>query len=48
MYAELFCDINQAILREKQFKGWSRKKKEALFLSDWEQIKQLMKGRKRN
>jgi putative endonuclease len=30
VYFEKFIDIIQAIAREKQLKGWSRKKKEAL------------------
>ncbi len=38
-----FQDINQAIAWEKQLKGWSRKKKEALFKEDWEEIKRLAK-----
>ena len=42
-YFERFQDVLQAIAFEKQVKGWSRKKKEALFNSDWEQIKKLAK-----
>jgi putative endonuclease len=34
----------QAIAWEKQIKGWSRKKKEALFNEDWEEIKKLAKN----
>jgi putative endonuclease len=45
MYWEKFADINQAISWEKQLKGWSRKKKEALFKGDWEQIVLLSKNR---
>ena len=30
VYYELFSDINQAIEREKQLKGWKREKKEEL------------------
>ena len=33
-YLEEFDDINEAIDREKQIKGWSRKKKEALIRDD--------------
>ncbi len=40
-YFERFTDINQAIDWEKQLKGWSRKKKEALFEQDWDTIKKL-------
>jgi putative endonuclease len=39
-----FTDINQAITWEKQIKGWSRKKKEALFNEDWDKIKELAKS----
>lgn len=43
-YYETTHDIKQAILREKQLKGWSRKKKEALFREDWEELKELSKS----
>jgi putative endonuclease len=39
IYYERFEDINQAIDREKQLKGWTRKKKEDLINTinpDWE------------
>ena len=35
-YFETFADVNQAIAKEKQLKGWSRKKKEALFQEDYD------------
>jgi putative endonuclease len=34
-----FNDVNQAILFEKQVKGWSRKKKEAIIYDKWEDLK---------
>lgn len=43
-YSQRFQDITQAIEFEKQIKGWSRKKKEALFNEDWETIKRLAKS----
>ncbi len=43
-YYETTHDIKQAILREKQLKGWSRKKKETLFKEDWEELKRLSKS----
>ncbi len=43
-YAEHFHNINQAIEWEKQLKGWSRKKKEALFKEDWSTIIDLAKN----
>lgn len=43
-YYETTNDIKQAILREKQLKGWSRKKKEALFIEDWNELIWLSKS----
>ena len=40
-FAQEFQDINEAIAREKQIKGWSRKKKQALIAGDFEKLKQL-------
>lgn len=39
--------IEQAIEFEKQLKGWSRKKKEALFNEDWDEIKRLSNLKKK-
>ena len=44
-FSQWFQDINQAIEFEKQVKGWSRKKKEALFIEDWEEVKILSKSK---
>lgn len=44
-YFQRFQNINDAIAFEKQVKGWSRKKKEALFNEDWEEIKKLAKSK---
>ncbi|MDQ7949408.1 MAG: GIY-YIG nuclease family protein [Pedobacter sp.] len=41
MYVGHFVDINTAIAFEKQVKGWSRKKKEALFEENWTEIVRL-------
>ncbi len=43
-YSIHHTDIRQAMEWEKQIKGWSRKKKEALFNEDWEKIKRLAKN----
>ncbi len=43
-YFENCADIKQAILYEKQLKGWSRKKKQALFKEDYEELKRLSKS----
>jgi putative endonuclease len=37
-YYEPFNNIKQAIAREKQIKGWSRRKKQALILQDWDKL----------
>jgi putative endonuclease len=44
-YCEHFFQIEQAISWEKKLKGWSRKKKEALFRDDWQEIKRLARNR---
>ncbi|WP_163397568.1 GIY-YIG nuclease family protein [Flavobacterium fluviatile] len=36
-----FNEVNQAISFEKQVKGWSRKKKEAIINDKWEDLKKL-------
>ncbi len=38
-----FNDINQAIAFEKQLKGWSRAKKEAIINGEWEKLPNLAK-----
>ena len=45
-YFERFTDVLQAIAREKQLKGWSKKKKEALFNEDYELLKELSKSKR--
>jgi putative endonuclease len=44
-YFEHFTDVKQAIAREKQLKGWSRRKKEALFNEDYHLLKELSKAK---
>ena len=41
VWAEHFPDITDAIAAERQIKGWSRPKKEALIRGDYERIKLL-------
>nr|WP_295932088.1 GIY-YIG nuclease family protein [uncultured Dyadobacter sp.] len=36
-----FKNVNQAIAFEKQVKGWSRKKKEAIIAGQWDDLKIL-------
>jgi putative endonuclease len=45
VYIEECIDPMEAIRREKQLKGWSRAKKEALICGDWESLKELSKNR---
>ncbi len=40
-FIEQFNDINQAIAREKQIKGWTRRKKEALMAHDFNRLVEL-------
>ena len=46
VWAEHFPDITDAIAVERQIKGWSRMKKEALIRGDFAQIKALASRRK--
>ena len=41
VYYEQFMDINQAIAFEKQLKGWTRKKKEAVINDNWDKLIEL-------
>jgi putative endonuclease len=41
VWSDMTFDINQAIELEKQIKGWSRAKKEALIKEDWKRIVEL-------
>jgi len=41
VWFENYNDINQAIEKEKQIKGWSRKKKEALINNDFDLLLEL-------
>lgn len=41
VFSTEFNDVNQAISFEKQVKGWSRKKKEAIINDRWEDLKKL-------
>jgi predicted GIY-YIG superfamily endonuclease len=43
-YAEVFDTRDEAFRRERQIKGWSRAKKEALAREDWPELKRLAKA----
>jgi len=47
-FYEHFTDVNQAIAREKQLKGWGRKKKEALFEQDFILLAELSRSKQIN
>ena len=46
VFIEEFSDPHVAFAKEKQIKGWSRKKKEALIKGEWEELKRLSKSKK--
>ena len=39
-----FTNVNLAIEKEKQLKGWSRRKKQALIEEDWDKLIQYSKN----
>ncbi len=41
VFSQKFAEPNEAIRAEKQIKGWSRKKKEALIQRNWQRLKEL-------
>lgn len=45
IFFEEFTNVFDAIEREKQIKGWSRRKKEALIKGDWSKIIDYSKSR---
>ncbi len=45
VWSEYFDRITDGIAAERQIKGWSRAKKEALIRSDWKEISQLARRR---
>jgi predicted GIY-YIG superfamily endonuclease len=45
VFAEAFPSEQQASLRERQVRGWSRAKKEALIRGDWDALVRLSRAR---
>jgi putative endonuclease len=45
VWSEHFERITDAIAAERQIKGWSRAKKEALAKGEWQRVQQLAKRR---
>lgn len=48
LFSEHFDRVTDAIAFERQVKGWTRAKKEALIRRDWELLSQLARSRKPN
>jgi putative endonuclease len=44
-FSQEFPSRIEALVSERQIKGWSRKKKEALIRDDWEEITRLAKSK---
>ena len=47
VFSERFSDINQAINFEKQIKGWSRAKKQALIRGEFDAIHEIVKAERK-
>ena len=45
VFSSEFIDVTLAISFEKQVKGWSRKKKEAIIRGDWNLLPELSKNK---
>jgi putative endonuclease len=48
VYAQHFETITDAIAAERQVKGWSRAKKEAMIRGEWDRLPELAKRRKQS
>ena len=44
VFAEEFPTREEALATERQIKGWSRKKKEAIMRGDWAEVSRLARG----
>jgi len=44
VHVEEFPTRREAFERERQIKGWTKAKKEALIAGDWERVKKLARG----
>ncbi len=45
IFSQEFLTREEAIASERQIKGWSRKKKEAMIRSDWDEVARLAKSK---
>ena len=48
VFHEMFAEVVQAIAFEKQVKGWSRTKKEAIIKGDWHLLPELSKRKQQS
>ena len=46
VFSQDFPTREEALASERQIKGWSRKKKEAMMRGDWNEVSRLAKGAK--
>ena len=46
VFADEFPAREEALARERQIKGWSRKKKEAMIRGDWAEVSRLACGKR--
>ncbi len=44
VYSESFASREEALAREREIKGWNRRKKEALIRMDWVEVSRLARG----
>jgi predicted GIY-YIG superfamily endonuclease len=44
VWSQEFANRAEAIAAERQIKGWSRRKKQALIRNDWKEIRRLSSG----
>jgi putative endonuclease len=46
VFSQDFSSREEALTSERQIKGWSRKKKEAMIRGDWNEVSRLARGTK--
>jgi putative endonuclease len=46
VFSQVFPTREEALASERQIKGWSRKKKEAMIRGDWNEVSRLARGTK--
>ncbi len=44
VFSQDFSSREEALTSERQIKGWSRKKKEAMMRGDWDEVSRLARG----